>query len=482
MKKAKLIIPVVLLTASVACFAAACGETVPENHTHTFKSEWSYDEAYHWHASSCDHSDKTKDKETHTFTVTEVEPDCLHNGYTLHECACGYSYKTDEWGEALGHIIVHYDAKEATCGTDGWDAYSACARCGYEEGTHNVYHATNQHTLVHHSGQTPTHTEDGWEDYDICRICGYSTFKEVSSDTVHVYDGDTCTVCGYEYPLSQNLTFRESSSTCSVTGIGEYKGEELRIPKTHNGKTVTEIADGAFRNVDSITKVIIPGDVKRVGAEAFYGCDNLKEIKFTSEGTTTLGRSALNACAKLDTVTLPASMTKIEEFAFQNCKALATITLPEGLETLGFQSFYGCSALTAITIPEKIELIDYNTFMHCTSLSGVTFAGSKVRNIKWQAFYGCTSLTGITLPSSLSEIGMSCFEKSALTSVTLPASVSYIATGAFRGCALTSATFATTSGWKIAERDDIAEADLQDTAKAALYLKETHANEFWKRG
>lgn len=32
---------------------------------------------------------------------------------------------------ALGHDIVHHNAKAATCTEKGWEAYDACSRCDY---------------------------------------------------------------------------------------------------------------------------------------------------------------------------------------------------------------------------------------------------------------------------------------------------------------------------------------------------------------
>lgn len=44
---------------------AACG------HQHTYSEEWSHDEEYHWHQSTCGHNDEVEGKEKHTFRNDE---------------------------------------------------------------------------------------------------------------------------------------------------------------------------------------------------------------------------------------------------------------------------------------------------------------------------------------------------------------------------------------------------------------------------
>ncbi len=63
-------------------------------HTHTSDGAWHYDEKEHWH--ECAEDGEKLDVAAHTFTETVVEPTDEANGYTLHSCECGYSYKDNE--------------------------------------------------------------------------------------------------------------------------------------------------------------------------------------------------------------------------------------------------------------------------------------------------------------------------------------------------------------------------------------------------
>ena len=67
------------------------------HHIHTFDSEiWNYNEEYHWHPATCEHSNEKSDLEEHSFSKTITPPTGQSGGYTTYLCSkCGYSYTTD---------------------------------------------------------------------------------------------------------------------------------------------------------------------------------------------------------------------------------------------------------------------------------------------------------------------------------------------------------------------------------------------------
>ena len=64
---------------------------------------------------------------THSYNAVVTAPDCANGGYTLHSCACGDSYKTDETA-ALGH---RYNSvvTPPTFGAQGYTTHT-CSSCG----------------------------------------------------------------------------------------------------------------------------------------------------------------------------------------------------------------------------------------------------------------------------------------------------------------------------------------------------------------
>ncbi|MBQ1503356.1 MAG: leucine-rich repeat domain-containing protein [Clostridia bacterium] len=93
-------------------------------------------------------------------------------------------------------------------------------------------------------------------------------------------------------------------------------------------------------------------------------------------------------------IVVPDSVKTIEKNAFMYCAALEEIELPDGLETLGDQAFYRCSALKKVSVPEGVEKLGYATFMFCESLEEITLPKS-LKEIGDSVFSHCGALLTI---------------------------------------------------------------------------------------
>lgn len=138
---------------------------------------------------------------------------------------------------------------------------------------------------------------------------------------------------------STGLTFTSNGNgTCTLTSIGACKDICVVIPATSPaGDKVTAIGSQAFYNCTTITVVQIPASVTTIGHLAFGGCTNLvyltvstgnysyKDIGgvlYTSDGKTLVHYPAGSASSS---VSIPASVNKIEDMAFYGCKALKSV-------------------------------------------------------------------------------------------------------------------------------------------------------------
>lgn len=108
------------------------------------------------------------------------------------------------------------------------------------------------------------------------------------------------------------------------------------------------IAQGAFSEISTITKVTIPSSVKTIEANAFFQCTSLKEVIFS-------GISILE---------------KIDENAFSGANKLDTITFPESLKVIGKRAFYQTS-FRSIIIPDSVTTIDDYAFEDCDKLESI---------------------------------------------------------------------------------------------------------------
>lgn len=186
--------------------------------------------------------------------------------------------------------------------------------------------------------------------------------------------------------------------------------------------------------IAGINNTVIPATVTRIGEFAFMDCDAITSIDIPS-GVTNIDDGAFCGCSALESFTIPSGVTTIGYRAFLNCGKLETITIPASLTGIGSSAFEGCSSLiTEISIPADMTVVPSAAFRGCSSLTSVTIPSSVTR-IENDAFYGCESLTDITIPEGVTDIRYDAFSGcKKISSLYIPSSVSSISIGAFNYC------------------------------------------------
>lgn len=159
---------------------------------------------------------------------------------------------------------------------------------------------------------------------------------------------------------------------------------------------------------------------------------------------TAVGQQALDY-SKLTGITIPESVTEIEQWAFQYSKSLATVTFAgtPALTTIGNRAFNSCSALTAFIVPATVTSIGAGAFGDCSELASVTFDGTPaLTTIGNSAFSDCKKLTAFTIPESVTTLGTTVFWFAGLTSLNIPASVTSIGQALYCSSPVTTVTVA----------------------------------------
>ncbi len=133
---------------------------------------------------------------THSYTEKVTAPTCTEEGYTTHICSCGDSY-IDCYTDALDHKFGEWKYIKAPTCTEGGSNIRTCERCG---ATEMGDLSSLGHVIIHHDAKAATCTENGWAAYDTCSRCDYSTYKEIPATGHHhnaVVTEPTCTEKGY---------------------------------------------------------------------------------------------------------------------------------------------------------------------------------------------------------------------------------------------------------------------------------------------
>lgn len=124
-------------------------------------------------------------------------------------------------------------------------------------------------------------------------------------------------------------TIRTRDASYCVIQVGA-DGNEVKLEKLHNKATtifgvplsvrnkkgkvfrVTEIGKNAFKKTPKLRKVIIGKNVRKIGANAFYGCKNLKNIKIKSTSLTkkSVGKNVFKGIHKKAVIKVPKKKLK----------------------------------------------------------------------------------------------------------------------------------------------------------------------------
>ena len=192
-----------------------------------------------------------------------------------------------------------------------------------------------------------------------------------------------------------NLTwsYNESTGTLTISGTGkmhDYINEAtpwqpfyntLKAVVINNG--VTSIGNSAFylygyeyasKEYENLTSVTIPPSVTKVEEDAFFHCPALNIIRIAD----------LAAWCDVDLfdaweypydlylndslitkLVIPAGVTVIREAVFAACKSLTSVTIPASVTDISGWAFNGCQNLASVTVLNKNVFIDRNAFGAC---------------------------------------------------------------------------------------------------------------------
>ena len=192
-------------------------------------------------------------------------------------------------------------------------------------------------------------------------------------------------------------------------------------------KTLTISYVGSMPNFDSLSqrpwdtysnstnKIVFKNGITSIGSIAFYNFHHVTEIVWPTDGKlTTIGNSAFYCCCDLKNVVLPKGITTIGAFAFENCQQISKLSLPGTLKTIGQCAFavdYGADMkYTSLSIPASVTSIGNYAFFNNDNLKSVT-GGSGLVSIGSYAFYSCGKLSTFKVTAKkLKTIGAYAFK------------------------------------------------------------------------
>ena len=228
----------------------------------------------------------------------------------------------------------------------------------------------------------------------------------------------------------------------SVTSIGDRAFSVCRfLTEVVIPNCVTSIGDRTFLGCSSLTEVVIPDSVTNIGKGAFANCCSLAEVVIPNS-VTTIGGFAFMKCKSLAEVVIPNSVVCIDSNSFIGWNGKLECLSPSFVyeDNILFNKdksriiSFRNQKLTSYVIPASVTRIGEFAFSRCESLTEVVISDS-VTSIGDHAFSLCRSLTEVVIPDSVTSIGDGAFSScESLRSVVIPDSVTSIGDWAFSYC------------------------------------------------
>lgn len=238
------------------------------------------------------------------------------------------------------------------------------------------------------------------------------------------------------------FTYRVVDGKAAITGFKQEFSGNITLPDTIDGYPVTAIDNVAFEACQQLTGVVIPEGVIGIGWHAFENCPQLTDI-FISSSVEIIDERVFENCGNLkgiwvdeknpafnsdgygvlfnkentvlvaapgaiEVYTIPGSVERIENYAFNYNKNLRSIEIPDSVTSIGWAAFNGCKNLTSVTIPGSVTNIDVCAFGTCRDLTTVVICEG-VTNLSEYIFGDCMNLTSVTIPASVTNIDKEAF-------------------------------------------------------------------------
>ena len=316
--------------------------------------------------------------------------------------------------------------------------------------------------------------------------------------------------------------------------------ESLKVANVPS--TVTKIMENAYKNCSSLYSLTLSQKTESIGAGAFDGCDSLYDVtlplnaleavltdaikNLTITSGEKLCKEIFEDAENLECISIPVSVTEIEDGCFENCENVKSISAPAyairyfkldnltsltiigTMETIEKGEFEACKKLESITVPYVGSTGSAEGNTHFGYMFGAPDAASNAQyvpetlksivitggtGITSEAFRGlakvekiilprtitaigdrafayCTSLKSVNLPSTITSIGKEALAGTAITTITLPKSITLIPEGLLANC---SSLESITIGNKISTVEKSAFDNC--TSLNALYISDLEA-------
>ena len=180
-----------------------------------------------------------------------------------------------------------------------------------------------------------------------------------------------------------------------------YIGENT-ITKVILPEGIKKIGSYAFANLTALEEIVLPSTLEAIEYGAFYGCTSLEKVSFSGENNLKIiNQNAFENCDLQGTLDLSA-ICVISDYAFAGNQDLKGIVTSDTLLSVGRYAFAGCKKLEDVTITASKVKYGAYAFTDCESLKEFYVNASVLPE---GMFYECENLAAVTIGPDVNKIG-----------------------------------------------------------------------------
>ena len=337
-------------------------------HRHTYDTEWSYDENYHWHYSNCEHEGLKDLLLRHTYDegVVTKEATLEESGLMEFSCECGHKIT-----EVIAKLEF-FDYELLSSGGYKILGFSNTTKGSDETKNFEIPSIYNKKFI------TTIDKEAFIDDELIEAVIIPSSITRINKDAFkgavnlkYVY---------YNGTIDDwlNIYFENEYSNPAYYATIKFKSYSAQ-------KLLAESVDDGY---NILTKLNIPQNITSINDYAFYNFKQITELNI-SNNVVSVGKYAFSG-VNISYLEIPSSINHLLEGTFKDAKELTELKLNENLKTIYDDVFSGCDKLEKIYFYssnikdfEKIDVKDGNDLFNNARIYLYSDEKSIEDNTKW---------------------------------------------------------------------------------------------------
>ena len=222
---------------------------------------------------------------------------------------------------------------------------------------------------------------------------GTSAFTENSNLESFTFEGSTTlkTIGGNAFSNDTKLASFDVPANVETIEKAAFDGTSSMKHVTFQAPAkIKKIKEAAFQNANALENIDLPEGLEEIQKDAFNKCTSLTEIGIPAS-VTKIDPTGFQQAEKLERFDVNKNNTvysSVDGFllskdkktlvSFPPAKAGTYYTLlPPTIETIGAQAFYAINKLENITIPEKVNRIEKFAFDQLVKLNTIAFLGKQ---------------------------------------------------------------------------------------------------------